>query len=326
MHDNVTAKITNYSFRSCDDVQTPIHAVKWEPEDGNVTATLQIAHGMEEYIERYSEFATFLTKKGFAVFGHDHIGHGYSVERAEDRGIMHCKHPDRVMVRDMFTHFGLIRKEYPDKPCFILGHSMGSYLLRRLLSERADELSELNGAIIMGTGYEDDLSLVFGKIVLKCLIAVKGRDHRSPVMPKMMFKDDYRQFDLTGEHPENSWLSHNVENVKRFHDKTDPRNNCVFSLNGYRILLDATWFSNRMKNIRKMNRDIPVIFVSGDHDPVGQMGEGVKKSYEKFRAADISDLSIRLYEGDRHEILNETDRGRVYEDLYEWMKERFDRR
>ena len=88
------------------------------------------------------------------------------------------------------------------------------------------------------------------------------------------------------------------------------------------VLLRATWFDNRMSNIRKMNMDIPVLFTSGDRDPVGNFGEGVRKAYDKFKEAGVKDLSIKLYEGDRHEILNELDRQNVYDDLYEWMNSR----
>ena len=106
-------------------------------------------------------------------------------------------------------------------------------------------------------------------------------------------------------------------------DPANKKDGGEFSLNGYSILLRATWFDNRMSNIRKMNMSIPIIFVSGDQDPVGGLGKGVKKAYDKFAAAGVSDLSIKLYEGDRHEILNELDRKIVYDDLYNWMRERF---
>ncbi|MCR5686723.1 MAG: alpha/beta hydrolase [Lachnospiraceae bacterium] len=317
------ARITEYSYKSADDRKTPIHAVKWEPEDGNTAAVLQLVHGMQEYIERYSEFAEYLVGKGFSVYGHDHIGHGDSVSDDADRGIMHSKHPADTMVADMFTNYGIIKKEHPDKPYFILGHSMGSYLLRKFLYDCAEKLSGVNGAIIMGTGSVSSAAIFGGNILCSLIMAVKGGASPSPFMRSIMFGGSYDEFDSTGEHPENSWLSHNVENVRAF---TDPGNKKVsydFSLSGYKVLLDSTGADNRMSNIRRMNMDIPIIFVSGDHDPVGDMGVGVKKAYEKFKAAGVKDLSIKLYEGDRHEILNELDRETVYADLYAWMKARF---
>ena len=316
------AKITNYSFRSCDDRGTAIHAIRWEPEAENVCAVLQIVHGMQEHIERYSEFAGYLTGKEFAVYGHDHIGHGESVECKEDLGKMHTLRPDDTMIDDMFHNYKIIKEQYPDKPYFILGHSMGSYLLRKYLSVKASELTGVNGAIIMGTGSEADAAIFAGKALCRLLIAIKGADATSPFISGLMFGSNYKQFDTTGSDPTKSWLSKNTESVMEYYDPENIKDHGEFSLNGYMILLRSTWFDNRMSNIKRMNKNIPVIFVSGDQDPVGQMGKGVQIAYEKFKAAGVKDLSIKLYKDDRHEILNELDRATVYDDLYKWMKDR----
>ena len=315
------AKITEYSFESKDDRHSRIHAVKYEPDDGKVTAVLQIVHGMQEYIERYSEFAEYLTEKSFAVYGHDHIGHGQSVDDTKGRGIMHCNKPDDIMIEDMFTNYRTARDEYPDKPYFILGHSMGSYLLRKYLSVKASALSDVNGAIIMGTGSESSLAIAGGMVLCRLIMAVKGKDAPSDFIHGIMFGKSYEASGEGGDEISNSWLSKNEENVREFMKYDGGQ----FSLNGYMVLLRSTFFDNRMSNIRRMNLSIPVIFVSGDQDPVGGMGIGVKAAYEKFKAAGVRDLSIKLYEGDRHEILNELDRDKVYSDLYEWMRSRIDK-
>ena len=312
--------VTNYTFLSTDDRQTTIHAVKWLP-DGDPIAVMQLTHGMQEYIERYSEFAEYLADKGFVVFGHDHIGHGDSVSDPSDRGKMHSSKPDRTMVEDMFSQYTLIKKQYPDIPYFILGHSMGSYLLREFLFVKASKLDGLSGAIIMGTGTENDGAIIAGNMLCKLLMLFKGKDAGSHFIQGLMFGSAYKNFDTTGSDPANSWLSKNTENVIEFF--TNEKGGYEFSLNGYMVLLRSTLFDNKMSNIRRMNMNIPILFVSGDMDPVGQMGTGVVKAYEKFREAGVRDLSIKLYEGDRHEILNELDRAIVYDDLYKWMKERF---
>lgn len=317
------AKTTQYSIISTDEAGTKLHCIRWEPEDGAVIATLQIIHGMQEHIERYDEFARFLADRGFAVFGHDHIGHGLSVSDDNDRGKMHTSHPDDTMVDDMYANYLVMRDSYPGKPHFVLGHSMGSYLLRKFLVVKSKVIRECNGAIIMGTGTENDAAILAGTALCKTIMAAKGRDSSSSLIKGLMFGSQYKKFDVTGEHPENSWLSKNVENVRMYMDPSNKRDGGEFSLNGYMILLRSTYFDNRMSNIRQMNMDIPVIFVSGEEDPVGAMGKGVRSAYEKFKAAGVRDLSIKLYEGDRHEILNELDRATVYEDLYKWMQERF---
>ncbi|MBO4265556.1 MAG: alpha/beta hydrolase [Lachnospiraceae bacterium] len=312
--------VTNYTFLSTDDQKTPIHAVKWLP-DSDPVAVMQLTHGMREYIERYSEFAEFLADKGFAVFGHDHIGHGDSVSSPSQRGIMHSDAPDRTMVEDMFTQYALIKEQYPNLPYFILGHSMGSYLLREFLFVKAAKLNGVSGAIIVGTGTENNAAIIAGNILCKLLMIFKGKDSTSDFINSLMFGGDYKQFDTTGTDPSNSWLSKNSENVTRVY--ASKKCGYEFSLNGYMVLLRSTLFDNKMSNIRRMNMNIPIFFASGDHDPVGQMGTGVVKAHEKFKEAGVCDLSIKLYEGDRHEILNELDRATVYDDLYKWMKDRF---
>lgn len=312
--------ITNYTFQSSDDTHTTIHAVKWLP-DGDPVAVMQLTHGMQEYIERYSEFAQYLTDKGFAVFGHDHIGHGDSVSDPSERGRMHSSWPDRAMVEDMFTQYNIIKEQYPGKPHFILGHSMGSYLLREFLFVKASKLDGLSGAIIMGTGTENNAAIIAGTMLCKLIMLFKGKDATSDLISGLMFGSAYKDFDTTGKDPANSWLSKNTENVIEFF--TNEKGGYAFSLNGYMVLLRATLFDNKMSNIRRMNMNIPILFVSGDHDPVGQLGTGVVKAYEKFKEAGVRDLSIKLYEGDRHEILNELDRQTVFDDLFNWMNERY---
>ncbi len=296
--------------------------MKWEKEGVDPVAILQIVHGMEEYIERYEEFAEYLAERGFAVYGHDHIGHGESVTSREELGVMHCRYPDRVMVEDMFSNYGVIRKEYPDKPYFILGHSMGSYLLREYLSAKSAFLPDVNGAIIMGTGSEKDGPLMFGRILCKLIMLFRGPDKKSDFINSLMFGSAYGDKDKPDDDYSDSWLSKNEENVRKFLDPSNTKRGNGFSLNGYMILFRAIWFDNRMKNIKKMNMNIPVLFTSGDRDPVGGFGAGVRKAYEQFKAAGVKDLSIKLYEGDRHEILNELDRSTVYSDLHEWMTKR----
>ena len=147
---------------SADEKKSQIHAVSWKPDDGNAVATMQLVHGMVEYIERYEEFARYLTERGFAVYGHDHIGHGDSVKDQSQLGIMYARHPDEVMINDMMTTYSIIKKEHPDKPHFLLGHSMGSFLSRQYISLHG---SELAGAVIMGTGGQPSGTLNMGKMV-----------------------------------------------------------------------------------------------------------------------------------------------------------------
>ncbi|MCR4610559.1 MAG: lysophospholipase [Lachnospiraceae bacterium] len=306
-----------YTFKSADGVST-IHAVKWLPDDGEVKAVLQITHGMVEYIERYEGFAEFLNSKNFAVIGHDHIGHGESVSTEEDWGIMHCKHPSDVMVEDIYSNYKIGQEQFADKPYFILGHSMGSYMLRKFLCEKADSIDGIDGAIIMGTGTEANGAISAGKAALAIIAAFKGIDYRSKFIAGLMYGSTYKGYDTDGTVDRSkSWLNRDVVEVNKYY--SDPKCTYMFSLNGYRALLEATGYDNKMENINKMRKDMPIFFASGSEDPVGAQGKGVEAAKAKFDDAGIQDVSIKLYEGYRHEILNEIDKEVVYNDLYEWM-------
>ena len=140
---------TNFTFLS-NDGKTAVHAVKWMPDNGEFKAILQITHGMVEFIERYAAFAEFLTENGYMVVGHDHIGHGQSVASKEDWGFFAEENPSDVVVADIHKLRTLVQEENPDVPYFMMGHSMGSFMLRKYLSLHNENL---RGAIIMGTGF-----------------------------------------------------------------------------------------------------------------------------------------------------------------------------
>ncbi len=304
-----------YTFPSADGVSS-VHCRKWLP-DGQPKALLQICHGMIEYIERYDEFATYLAENGFVVAGHDHIGHGQTAPSDAELGIMHSNDPSATMVDDIYSHYELLMKEYPSIPYFILGHSMGSYLLRKFLSVKAGQIDGIKAAIIMGTGTEADSAIKAGKTVLNIMSKFKGWDYRSKFVVGLMYGAPYKEFDTDGTDLEKNWLSTNVESNRKYYQ--DKYCTYMFSLNGYRVLLDCTGYDNNVENIKKMDKDMPIMFVSGACDPVGGLGVGVQAAYDKFKQAGIKDVSIKLYDGMRHEILNEVEREKVYSDLKDWM-------
>ena len=297
---------------------TKIHAVKWMLEDGKYKAILQITHGMIEYIERYHEFAEYLTERGFMVVGHDHLGHGASVKDETEWGYF-AENPSDTLVADMHRLRMAVQGENPGVPYFMMGHSMGSYMLRKYLCLHGENLS---GAIIMGTGCVPDGTTKFGMTLCRVMARFRGWNYRSRLMQKLSYSKPYHKFDLYGKDYTNSWLTKDTEHVKKYY--SDPRCTFVFTLNGYLGLMEAVYFDNQMENIKKVPKDLPVFMVSGADDPVGDLGEGVKKVYHMFKEAGVDDLTYRLYETDRHEILNETDRDQVYADICAWMSVRLE--
>ena len=308
----------NFTFLS-NDGKTAVHALKWTPDSGEYKAILQISHGMVEFIERYTPFAEFLTTKGYMVVGHDYIGHGQSVASQDDWGYFCEGNPSDIVIEDMHKLRALVQEDNPEVPYFMLGHSMGSFMLRKYLAVHNDNL---RGAIIMGTGFIPEnmtsLALKLTGIVGK----IRGSRHRSKLIQSLAFGADYKGFDMTGEQPENSWLTKDVDIVKAYYN--EPRCTYMFTVNGYKGLFEAANFSCNPENAAKIPKKLPLFIVSGAQDPVGGLGKGVKDVYDMYKEADMLDLTYKLYENDRHEILNETDKEVVYEDLLAWMNVRID--
>ncbi len=306
-----------YRYLSADG-KSNIHAVQWLPAEKPV-AVLQMTHGMVEYIERYAPFARYLNRRGFVVAGHDHIGHGASVSNTADWGVMDAEHPSEVMVEDLYTHYTMLKEEYPDVPYFILGHSMGSYVLRQFLSQKADGIGGLDGAIIMGTGVESDSMLNVGMAIIRFLAAFRSWRFRSKLVAQLCFTSPYREYDISGTYSDNSWLTKDQAIVKRYY--SDPKCSFLFTLGAYKGLFETCQYSNNPEHIDRIPKDLPIILASGACDPVGNMGKSVEKVYHSYLDAGIKDVVLRLFPDDRHEILNELDRDLVYAELYDWMNQ-----
>lgn len=305
-------KKQNFYFKSSNK-RSRVYGVCWIPGNGKVRAVLQIAHGMVEYIERYDDFARFLCSKGIAVVGNDHLGHGNTAASEKEWGYL-GENGFRCIVDDMHKIEVHFKKRFPDVPYFIMGHSMGSFATRYFLTKYG---KEVDGAIIMGTGYFSVGLALFGRGLAKSLALVKGWEYRSNFMNKMAFGSYNRGFKPA--RTEFDWLTRDKAMVDAY--IREPRCQFVFTLNGYYELFKGIGVISSMKNIRKMPKDLPVLFVSGDADPVGHNGDGVQKVYDMFVSAGIDDIDMILYEGARHEIINETNRDEVYHDLYDWLNE-----
>jgi alpha-beta hydrolase superfamily lysophospholipase len=309
-------KQEEYNFNSSDG-HSVIHCRKWIPECEPI-AVLQLVHGMVDYIERYDELATFLAERGYVVVGHDHIGHGHSVANDDELGVMSGKHPSDFMVEDIYTHFSMTRKAYPPIKYFILGHSMGSYMLRKFLSVRAAYLEKLSGAIIMGTGQESAGFCNVGLVAIAVLSLLKGRNYRSRFIQSLTYSAPYKQFDCYGKDYSKSWLSKDVKSVEKYyHDKY-----CtfLFTLNAYKALGEATKYACSEECVSKIRKNLPILVISGDSDPVGNLGKGTTAAANALKKAGIEDVILKLYKDDRHELLHELDRQQVCEDIYQWLE------
>ncbi len=303
-------KKNEFTFPSADG-KTQIHGIKWEPGQGVVAAVLQISHGMIEYVERYETFAEYLTTRGFVVVGNDHLGHGASVVSQDDWGYFAPEKGSDLVVEDLHQLRSQIQTAYSGTPYFMLGHSMGSFLLRKYLSMHGEGLS---GAVIMGTGTQPDAAVQVGKAVCKTLALFRGWRHRSGLVDKLIFSGNNKKFQGGSA---DSWLTKDEKIAKAYY--SDPRCTYKFTLNGFYNLFDTIHYINQRQHIQAIPKSLPLLLVSGQDDPVGNYGTGVETAYKTYQAAGIKDISLKLYPKDRHEILNETDRETVYEDIYRWL-------
>lgn len=290
-----------------------LHVVIWEP-DAEVKAVLQISHGMIEMIMRYDHFARFLNTKGILVIGNDHLGHGETAGCDEDLGYFCPKNMSETVVKDLHSVTEYAKKEYPDVPYFLLGHSMGSFMARRYLMTYGKELT---GAVIVGTGAQKKQDLLMGKIVSSFIQLFKGARHRSMFMKNASFGSFNERFKRDAHSC--AWLTRD-EKVWEF-CANHKYCNFAFTINGYKTLFDVLSFIQKRENIAKIPKKLPIFMVAGSDDPVGDYGVDVQKIYEIYKQTGIEDICIKLYENDRHEILNELDKDVVYHDIYNWLEE-----
>lgn len=293
---------------------TPLHTVLWRP-DTPPAAVLQITHGMQEYIERYDPFARFMAQHGFVVVGHDHLGHGHSAQAPEDLGYFGDGDASEYLVEDMHRLRIRTSVEYPGLPYFMLGHSMGSFFLRRYLTVHGQGVA---GALILGTGWYPDAVLRPFAALCRGLVVRYGWRHRSELALKLFYSGEFRRFDTDGTDSTNSWLTRDADIVRRYF--ADPLCNYRFTLSGYYALLRTMLYLNRAKNTARIPKTLPMILLSGQDDPVGGLGKGVRRVWRGYRKAGLRRAEIRLYRAVRHEILNETNKERVWQDILNWCR------
>lgn len=299
---------TPYTLDSYGEVT--IKGYRWKNQEVTSKAIVLISHGMAETIERYDAFASYLANEGYVVYGHSHRGHGETAGSIKALGIL----GDNGWMKakeDLRRALDLAEKENPGLETFIFGHSMGSFLLRDFI---LDYSSRLKGVIISGTGYMPKNLLKASKILSGLICKVSGAKKPSPLMDKLSFGN----FNKSIEDRKTSfdWLSRDHEKVQEYID--DPYCGNIhsagffhdFSENLIRILYEPEY--------ENKNKNLAIFILSGDKDPVGDYGKGVVKT-ERYYADEGFKTTLKLYEGGRHEMLNETNREEVYLDVLNWL-------
>ncbi|MCQ2354527.1 MAG: alpha/beta hydrolase [Clostridia bacterium] len=299
------------TFKSTDGIHESVYKI-WEPE-GEIRGIVQLSHGMCEHTARYDEYARHLSARGIVFAGNDHLGHGETAKDDKDLGFFGGKNGGNLLVDDVHKMTKILKEKYPDIPLVLLGHSMGSFVARLYLSEYAEEL---DGAIIMGTmGTKSPTTL--GKILAASIRLVRGDRHRSKLLKKIVFGGYTKRFGKNA-HPA-SWISKDTERVLKY--AADPKCTFDFTAAGYFDLFDMVSCVSTPEWAARIPVDLPMLLISGAEDPVGSYGKGVGQVAGLIAGAGAKDLTVKLFPGDRHEVLNETDREDVYEYIDGWLRD-----
>lgn len=286
-----------------------IHCCRWMPK-GTPVGIVQIIHGINEYVERYHDFADYLADHGFLVIGEDHPGHGLSVDDEITRGYMTGGWIETVKL--IHKIYKKTSAEYPGVPYVMFGHSMGSFLLMTYLSVFHDDLS---AAVISGTGWQPAALLSAGRAMCAAEASRLGEEKHSPLLQKMMF-GSYNSRIPTAQTPYD-WISTDLSVVKEY--ASDPLCTWRPSIQLCSQMLLGIQRNQRPVNLEKMKKDLPVFFISGQQDPVGNYGKGVLKMVRAFQNAGMKDVLVELYPDMRHECHNEIGKDRVYQDILQWI-------
>lgn len=288
-----------------------IRTLIWEDDELTPIGIVQLTHGMAEHIARYDQFARFLASNGFVVCGNDHLGHGKSINDRYEIGYMGEENGDKRLVDDMHILTKIMKKRNPDIPYFLFGHSMGSFCTRVYATHFG---FELNGIILCGTG---DLPPIINAAVdgIDLLVAKYGSTRRVDTVADVMNKG----FSMLGDDKGNAlaWLSENAEN--RLNYSNDELCGFTYTLAGYRDIYNIMREACDELWAYRLPEGLPVMVISGAKDPVGMNGKGVLAVADQLAAAGFDPTTI-LYPGMRHEILNETEKEVVFNDVLKFLQ------
>lgn len=304
------SQMTDFTLPSCVPGRT-LHAFRCVPE-GEVRAILQLSHGMVEFIDRYKPLAEYLAARGILVTGHDHLGHGGSIRTKADYGYFAQPDGNRAVLDDLHAVTALTKQLYPGVPYFLLGHSMGSFYARQYLCEWGDEL---DGAIIMGTGFQPKALVATARALCRVLAVFFGWEHRSKLVANLSFLGYNRG--LEGRTPQD-WLNRDQAEVDKY--RADERCMFTFTLNAYYSMFTGILRLYDPAVLAGVPKDLPLLFLAGDADPVGERTAGVRRAIQSLRDASVGNIESKFYPGARHELLVETNKAEVFADIAGWLE------
>ena len=306
-------KCTQNIYKSANGVSNVTYYIL-VPEAAEVRGIVQISHGMCEYFSRYTSFAKYLCGLGFIVCGNDHIGHGASVARPSELGFFATKNGWRYLVEDVKCLTDLMQRRYPDLPYFLLGHSIGSLIARLCLTDHGEKLA---GCILIGTLGPNAAAASIAHLA-DSIARTRGMTYRSGFLSELTLKGYNRR--IKNPHSVFDWLRRD-ENVVSLY-QSDEKCNFIFTATGFRDLFMLVSKANTSYTFRHTPRRLPLLFLSGDMDPVGKYGDGVRRVVKLYRGAGLKNIDVIFYKDARHEVLNELGRLEAFGDISRWLEAR----
>lgn len=298
------------SYLSSNKIDT-VHAMLWFDDNHSPKAILQIAHGMTEHIARYNEFASFFVQRGFVVCANDHLGHGATAPSPDALGYIPKRNGADYLVEDVHLLRKLVQARYRNLPVFLLGHSMGSLITRSYIIKYGEGLS---GYICSGTSGPNPLSRI-AMIMADLELLRIGAYGRSTILDRLAFGNHNKH--CTEKRTKFDWLTKDQDIVDRY--VNDPWCGYIFTAAGFRNLFYLHNSVSKKAWAYSVPKNLPIFIISGKEDPVGEYTNGTQIVYSRLRQAGVLDISLKLYENCRHEIINEINRTNVYADVLDWI-------
>ena len=301
-------EIKEITTGSSDNIHTLVGRI-YIPE-GEVKGIFHIVHGMTEHIERYDTLMSHMAQNGYVAFGYDHLGHGKTARDDSELGFIAHKNGWKYLVQDVNVFGKIVSNLYPQKPIYLFGHSMGSFIVRLAAQSFGDMYEKL---IICGTGGKNPLSTT-GIMLTKIIGSIKGQKYISNLIINMAFGSYNKRFEGNSKY---DWLTKELETIEKYKD--DKFCTFKFTVSAMRDLISLNHICNKKSWYKEIRKDLPIFIISGSDDPVGNYGKGVKQVYNGLLKRDAN-VKLKLYENCRHEILNDTCRNEVLSDILNFIR------
>lgn len=311
-------QVRNYIFKASDGAE--INCCKWSPDTPEeIKGVVELHHGLAEHCLRYDRLGSILVEQGYVFNAYDMRGHGRTAEIAIEKDSVNAMYGKLAekngylrVVEDLHEIIDSLKKDYEGKPVYLLGHSFGSFVSQAYIEKYGEDIT---GCILCGTAGPRPALIGGGKIAVKLVKLFKGGNSIVKMLDNLAFGSYNKRIENPSN--KNSWLSANEMNVQMYEDDRW----CGFPLptSFFLDMMNLLTMIHKKSNIKKVPANLPVYFIYGAEDPVGDYGKTITKLFDIYKKNGVKDLEITAYAGDRHEIFNENDKEQVEKDVLTWL-------